>query len=267
MNVRKITVLCLSLIYLSLSTACSNSSSKISSGQLKEEFVVPYDAAKSRYVLVVDAIAFSRKFTDNEKNLTKNDYALHNDVLDPLLISSLAGVENLIIVDKSFATISRQNRVRVPGSFKNARGPYLVRVAVTEINQEVDSKKGGIDASFSDMADPSNDDSALMLLAKFPLALTSFWFTTVTSLPSSYRDAEIRGVAGLDVQIIDGTTGRIVNSFPVQGTHVLKVRQIGNEYAGGFYSKRTLSSTSTQAVAAALNAAAKRVLEELSKSQ
>ena len=72
-------------------------------------------------------------------------------------------------------------------------------------------------------------------------------------------------MVGLDVTIIDGSNGKILRSFPVQGTHTQKVRQIGN-FVSGYYEKESSESALEGAIREAFNSAALRIYDEVSSA-
>jgi hypothetical protein len=98
------------------------------------------------------------------------------------LVSSLNSVKNFRILDYD---IARRNNFRLPeGAEHNAKGPYIVRAVISEYDRII-------------TADEKN----------------------TRILTSSRRQYLAKGVIGLDLSIVNPTSGKMLDSFPVKGSY------------------------------------------------
>jgi hypothetical protein len=164
-----------------------------------------------------------------------------------MLISALGRHGNIRVLDPSFSHSPHTTRA-------GEKGPFKVKVLITELDQFATIKESGLD--------PWNYDSPFAYLWKPPVTLLGFWMSMLTGLPSVYLNSEVQGVVGIDVEASDLTTGHVVTSFPVQGTHKEAARQIGSVMFGAYY-KTEARSTFSGASRVALNEAVAQLYEKL----
>lgn len=187
----------------------------------------------------------------------RHSQELYDDLVEPLVISSFSKYQNLRIFERHLVRSPNNQKGKGPASQKVPGNVFLIKLRVTELNSEIEGEGTDIGGAFNP------EDSAAEAILKLPVSLASFWITTLTSLPTSYYSKMIKGVATLDVQIINEQTGKIVDSFPVSGTHTTEVRELGDRYSG-FYSRSAGGSTQMEAVAAAIDQASEKIIQKLS---
>ncbi len=199
-----------------------------------EEQRIPYDPALPRYVLAVQLPTFPS--STNSAQLTGT--AVHSDV-------SLQWVQQHYNFDTFARVVSAQfttalssvgnfsvidPTTEVPKNLPNGEnGPYLVRAQVTAVRSEVVTDKSNLYGIFV------------------------------------MNDEELEaGVAELDIQLI--FQGRVVTSFPVQGTFLSKRKKAGVGIVLPFYErKQSAKSLVENAMRVASQNAAKQIFEVLRK--
>jgi hypothetical protein len=190
----------------------------------------------------------------------RHSHEIYDDLVEPLVISTLSKYQNLKIFDRNLVRFTNKSGAKPIVSQKKQDRIFLVKLKVTELNREIEGEGTDIGGAFNP------EDSAGEVILKLPVSLASFWITTLTSLPTSYYSKRVKGVATLDVQIIDEQIGKIIDSFPISGTHTTEVRELGDRFSG-FYSRTVGASTEMEAVAAAIEQASEKLIFKLSEYQ
>jgi hypothetical protein len=141
------------------------------------------------------------------------------------LTSALAGVKNFKLLDYEIY----QKRGGITPSNIDA-GPYLVRAVITECNREI-----------------VNNKSTLAIPAVFKA-----------------KKQMVKGAVGLDVSVVNPSTGEVLESFPVHGTHISKSNKGSFGVIAPFASSSSKAKSALdQALRAALNDAAKQLSNKL----
>jgi hypothetical protein len=202
---------------------------------------VPYFPDKPTVVIVPERVSW--KLSNN----SFQGIVASEDFLTAMLVSALGRHGNIRLLDPTFAHNTAHAGAR-------DKGPFKVRVLLTEMDQFSTIEDSGFD--------PWRYDSAATYLWKPPITVLGFWVSMLTGLPSVYLTTEVKGVVGIDVEVIDIKTNRIVTSFPVHGTHTEAARQVGNQMFGA-YVKTDARSTFSGASRVALNEAVDQLYKKL----
>lgn len=217
-------------------------------GQRSLPGVAEYELARVSYspdlpTVVVVPQRVSRKLSSN----TSQELIASEEFLTAMLVSALGRHGNIRLLDPTVAHSTSLAGTR-------DKGPFKVRVLLTELDQFSSVRDSGLD--------PWRYDSAATYLWKPPITILGFWVSMLTGLPSVYLTTEVKGVVGIDVEAIDFKTNRIVTSFPVHGTHTEEARQVGNQMFGA-YVKTEARSTFAGASRVALNEAVEQLYDKL----
>jgi len=140
-------------------------------------------------------------------------------------------------------------------------GPYIIRATVTEYNENAESESDGSGFSFG----------WLGFAAAIAGAVTGepglFWSGVgVAAANPGYHESSSRtvGMVGLDIQIIDYRSNRILSSFSASGRFVSAQEESSLHVLGiGSSSERSSSSALGQAQRIALNEVARKTLDVL----
>ncbi len=136
------------------------------------------------------------------------------------LASSLGGVGNFKLVDYD---IAKEKNYTGINKEPNDLGIYLVRASITEANDQV------------------------------------LYRQDKSRIPGIYKDkeVEVQGMVGLDIQVINPSTGEVVQAFPTQGSYTTKDVSVSGGFIADFGSSREIVKSSIdQALRVALNNAA-----------
>lgn len=194
-----------------------------------EDLALPYDASKPRVAIMVDV---TRCDTEIAAQLT----------------TTLARVGNFVLYDTLPKPTTAPSR--------REAGPYIVRATVTEYNEAAESDAESSGFSFG----------WLGFMAAIAGAVTGepglMWSGVgVAAANPGYHESFSRtvGMVGLDVQIIDPQTGRILSSFSASGRFVSRNEEASVSILGiGTSSERSASSALGQARRIALNDVAQK---------
>ena len=250
MITRKINLLTLLSITL-LFSGCSLTSSvktKAPSAARVAELSSRRDPNLPIYLLYVEPISFTKFKSDS----WCQPYSGPESLMNSALINSLVSSGNFAVVE---LTTLRNSSVRPRAEEK---GPFIIRVTPSEFTKTSEKKERGISTKIE------KDDSTLEVIGKGIASIPGFWITQITGLPTSWSDKQSKGVVALDIAVIDAKTKQIVTSFPARGSFSTQQREIGNGIQG-YYSSENVSSPVESAVRAAMNDAAGKLLENLSR--
>jgi curli biogenesis system outer membrane secretion channel CsgG len=203
-----------------------------------EELSLPYDNSKPRFALVVDSTSCDTQVAAQ-------------------LTTTLSRVGNFILYD--------ERRSKQIALTRGEGGPYIVRATVTEYNEtaEEESERSGFSFGW------------LGFVAAIAGAVTGepglLWSGVgVAAANPGYHETTSRsiGMVGLDVQIIDHRSNRILSSFTASGRFVSAHEESSLHILGiGHSSERGASSALGQAQRIALNEVALKTLEALATKQ
>jgi|LakMenEpi03Aug12_release.lakeMendotaPanAssembly.Ray.scaffolds.fasta_scaffold157242_2 hypothetical protein len=196
---------------------------------------VRYAAKESSVEIDKRRIDQEHKATTQRLTITSTLYrsylAERQDQITAQLNSSLLRVKNFKILDFEQA---KQSGFSIPHRGEKSRGVYVVRVLITELEDRVEE-----------------DESSLQL----PLVYTHKSFTYT-------------GMVGLDVTVSDPKSGgRIVQSFPAQGSYHYKQLQNGGALSPYARSFEKAHSTIDNALRIALYEAAKETFRHLGEEK
>ena len=176
--------------------------------------------------------------TSAKSKTTQTDFTEHYYKDDPRartiaaqLVSSLSGVGNFSLRD--MRSVQSLGGARYRAELRDGEvGPFIMKALVTEYEAEVET------------------DS-----------------TSANYFPVSRTKEKLRkGVVALDVTILDGRSGEIVASFPVQGTFASQDSKLAAGLVVPLYEERHFAqSVIDQATRVALNSAAERAFSVLSE--
>lgn len=199
-----------------------------------EEISLPYDTSRPRFALMVDSTSCDGQ-------------------LAAQLTTTLSRVGNFALYDaRPWNQISLQ---------RGEVGPYIIRATVTEYNETAEAEADHSGFSFG----------WLGFVAAIAGAVTGepglLWSGVgVAAANPGYHETTSRrvGMVGLDVQIIDHRSDRILSSFSASGRFVSAHEESSLHILGiGNSSERTASSAMGQAQRIALNEVARKTLEVL----
>jgi hypothetical protein len=163
------------------------------------------------------------------QKFTKVDRRAHE--IAAQFISALSSVKNFSVRDIRSVKDLGQGRYQVP-LHEGEVGPFVVRALITEYNTSVVNESTKVNA--------------------------------ITLVKTKNQLQE--GVVALDITVLDGRSGEIVASFPVQGTFSSRDDRFGTGIIIPFYEqKQFIQSVLAQAQRVALNDAAKKTFEILAE--
>lgn len=202
-----------------------------------EDISIPYDSVRPRFALMIDSTTCDGQIAAQ-------------------LATTLARVGNFALYDMRLWN--------TPSPQKGEVGPYVVRATVTEYNETAESESETSGFSFG----------WLGFAAAVAGAVTGepglFWSGVgVAAANPGYHESSTHtvGMVGLDVQIIEYRSNRIISSFPASGRFVSVHEQSSLHVLGiGDSSERSASSALGQAQRIALNEVARKTLDVLSAS-
>ena len=206
---------------------------------------IPHSPDTPVVVVVPQRVSWRLSPGSSQEIITSEEF------LTAMLVSALGRHGNIRLLDPSLARTTALPK-------KGQKGPFQVRVILTEIDPFSTIKDSGFD--------PWRYESSIDYLWKPPITMLGFWVSVLTGLPSVYLTTEIEGVVGIDVEAIDIKTNKIVTSFPVHGTHMEASRQVGNPLFGA-YVKTEARSTFSGASRVALNEAVEKLYHKLAGSE
>jgi hypothetical protein len=169
-----------------------------------------------------------------KKRLTVNvkyyqEYFLQRQIqITTQLASSLGGVKNFKLLDYN---IAKEKNFTSTNKKPNDLGLYLVRASITEANDQV------------------------------------LYKSDKSRIPGIYKDkeVEIKGMVGLDIQVIDPTSGEVIHAFPTQGSYTTKDVSVEGGLLTDFSSSHeVVKSSIDQALRVALNNAANELFQKFS---
>ncbi len=117
------------------------------------------------------------------------------------LISSLQWVGNIVVID--YDTYQRDPEKIVAGLKNGEQGPFIIKGTVTEFSEMADQTGQGA----------STGPNIPLMLIPYAGGLASYGYGT-----KSASETKRTGMVGLDIQIVDPTTGRLVTSFTTEGS-------------------------------------------------
>jgi curli biogenesis system outer membrane secretion channel CsgG len=176
------------------------------------------------------------------------------------LVSTLTGVGNFSVLDP------RGLRLQKDGTYAarlnaNEKGPYLVRVTVTEFSERIEEQ--------------SNEQSLNTTFLGVVLGIAGavadvpglFWpgvGLTAANIDINSSDFLKTGMVAMDVQVVDGKSLRVVSAFRTSGTFRSRERKSGVGLFGYSQSSSEFAqSVLGQATQLAINDAANRLSKEL----
>ncbi len=232
----------MSLICLAVTTSACSSRTPLDARALAngpasasvEQISLPYDPTKPRVSIIVDSTSCDQRIAAQ-------------------LTTTLSRVGNFVLYDS------------VPGGKAIPRGsqmgPYMVRASTTEYNELAERDSTSRDFSFGWIG----------FVAAIAGAVTGepglLWSGVgVAAANPEYHESSSRtvGMVGLDIQIIDVNTHRILLSFSANGRFVTVDEQSSTQILGiGGTSEHSASSALGQAQRIALNDVAQKLHQAL----
>lgn len=249
------------LLTLSFLSACA-SSSHVSHAPVASEdpaTLVPFDPGSPRYLLALDPLSFKNGITTVDPNLPSHCHPYRGPVhiVQAALQQSVLSIKNFSLIDFGAGRSVPDLRYFKPET--GERGPYLLRVKISEYNDRVERSESGLR-----QFDIKSDDSTLEALGKFGASLPGFWFNTLTGLPSSYEKQVQHGVVALDFELIDPMTSRVLVSIPSQGTFSSANLSVGSS-SSGLHLEQQMQSALEAALRIAIAEGLRRLFEEVKK--
>lgn len=208
----------------------------------------------------IDSESDSAIITSEDETVVIENSAAGKEEVLAQLITALSNSGNISLVDYSTIKWRKDGTTRMALA-ENERGPYLVRATVTEYGERVEENTEGIDSEFGWLGALLSAGGAAsgkdgLFWAGLGIALAN---PTIVDL----KNVKI-GAVTLDVALIEGRTGRVVESFPVSGTFKSMVlRQGGGISILNEEHVESAKSAVGQAVRVASNEAMLRITEIL----
>ncbi|MFH1170742.1 MAG: CsgG/HfaB family protein [Candidatus Vogelbacteria bacterium] len=153
------------------------------------------------------------------------------------LVSALQRVGNVVVID--YSSYERAPEKIVASLKPNERGLFIIKGAITEFSEIADGSGKGESTGYS----------VPLALIPYVGGLVSYGHGTKAS-----SETKRKGMVGLDVQIIDPATGRLVTSFTTEGSFIsVGATSSRTTWGNTKTSKEYASSTIGQAQRIALN--------------
>lgn len=185
--------------------------------------------------------------TINVDNLLKTDERFEaRDYLYLQAISIFNETGDFSLVDNRLAR--RNGKIHIPME-QNERGPYLLRLVVTEFNPISSYENNKVNAGF--------------FLRYIPIVQMAVEFYELAGLPTNFSSTSRESVIAFDATIIDLRTNVTLSSFPIRTTFK-KTENVASNYSKTKLTEIGKSSPS-EAIRLALIEARSRVLSELEK--
>ncbi len=210
---------------------------------------IPYDPAKPKYVLVVEPFKSSQDVitvTHGEAGSVPV-----TDKMAAQLVTALSKVGNFVIYQKA-------SQAKVG---KGQKGPYILTATLTEFNEAAEGQAESTDVSLGGVG-------AVMGIAGAVSGNSGLGWTGagLAAANPSYHEgsSSVKGMVAFDVQVVEKSTGRIVNSFEAAGTFKSEAGSKGIGLFGISNQKAAFASSAIgQALRAAMNDAVKKTVDAL----
>ena len=167
--------------------------------------------------------------TEGEVRWSVSELAPETIKMSAQLVSALTTVENYKVMTHEAVSKVGSGRYSVKLG-QNEAGPFVFRALITEYEAMLERRSKGMNVLVYDQ-----------------------------------KDKQVQGVVGIDVEIIDGRDGSIVSSFPVRGTFGSRERSSGSGILPFYDERQFARSILDQALRVALNDAAVKSYEVISK--
>ena len=163
------------------------------------------------------------------------------------LITSLKKTGNLVVVDYD---VYRRDPGRVAGSLRSGEeGPFLIKGTVTDFSETADTSIKG----------EHQGPNFLLSIIPYVGGIAAYGHGT-----KAESEAKHIGMVGLDIQIVDPTTGRLAASFTAEGSFTsMSATKSRTQWGNTKTSVESVSSAIGQAERIALNQAVSRIHNEL----
>lgn len=161
------------------------------------------------------------------------------------LLSTLSHAGNFKLID--WDTYQRDPDKVTKGVRPDERGPFLIRGAITEFSETADTSVKG------ESTGPNIPSMFIPIVG----GLVSYGIGT-----KAETEAKHVGMVGLDIQIVDPVTGRLITSFTAEGSFTsVSVTKSRTQWGGTRSNTESASSAIGQAQRIALNKAVTQIHE------
>lgn len=262
--IKKIAFLATCSLLVACSPKLNSASARAEAGAPDSAYVpeinIPYDPSVSKFVVAVKPLTFSvgsisgTTIIDGKPSTIDIDYKTADSqahVITAQLQSALSNIGNIVLVEDA-------KKAKIG---KGEKGPFVVSGTITEFNEQAEADSSEIGGSLGwagaamGIAGAVADKPGLMWTG-----------AGIAAANPTYKESEAsrKGMVAIDIKITDARTGRIVRSFPVQGTFKAVSAESGFSLFGiGKSEKKFASSVIGQATRIAINEAATKTFESL----
>lgn len=258
MFLQKLFLFSLLLVLAGCSASLDKSKSLAESGAPESTSIevveIPYDSSMPNIAIAVEPFIF-RETLGQDSGDTQITFVQGGESLAAKLTTALSSVENFQVIDSGLVKgeDGLYRTILQPGEI----GPYIVRGVVTEFTENAEAVEkntsismgiigfiGGIVGIFT--------GSDLLKYGGAALAIANPNYES--------NEAERHGMVAIDIRVVDGSSGRIVNAFKSEGTFKAVSASSGLTVFGvGGGEEQFAQSVIGQAVTAALNDAVLKI--------
>jgi len=221
--------------------------------------VVPYDPNLPRFVVAVDTLGYSASGQISGGGVPIQNPNVGSG-LAAQLVTALTKAANVSVVDRA-AVVDQGDGTLTAKMQEGEVGLFMVKGTVTEFNETADLSakqsgaslgRAGVIAGIAGAVTGNRD-------------LTYAGAGVAAANPSVGQSAMKRsGMVGLDLQLVDGRTGRIIGSYVCKGTFTTVSATSGASVFGiGGSSTEFAASALGQATRAAMNEALRQIFQGL----
>lgn len=176
------------------------------------------------------------------------------------LVSALTNAGNLVVVEYDHYL---RNKGRIVKRGRGERGPYIIRGSVTEFNEIAEASGSSVGGSLGGLGAALGVAGAIA--GNTPAAVTG---AAVAIANPTFDNTKARrtGSVAIDVKVVDPSDGRVIGSFPANGSFTSESASSGFSLFGvGKASNAFAASALGQANRAAMNSATTQIVETLQR--
>lgn len=256
----KILLFCFFLFLTSCSASLDKSKTQAKEGATESTTVevvqIPYNPQLPMYIFAIEPFIFRETLMQGE-GATQVMFINAGNELAAKLTSAISGVGNFQVIDSGL--VKDKTGMYKAKLTQDELGPFVVRATVTEFTEqaEVKEKERKVSLGFFGLI------AAIVGAFTGSDALKYGGVALAAANPEfENKETETIGMIALDIRVVDGTSGRIVNAFKSEGTFSsITASASGSVFGIGGGETKTAQSVMEQAITAALNDATQKMYD------
>lgn len=227
-----------------------------------KEISIPYEAGVPKFVVAVEELNTATSltvFTDNQAKAVPIATQLTAQ-----LKTALSNVGNISLLDTH--GLQRKGDGTYGARLdKGELGPYVIRGTITEFNE---SAEGGSSSRGASLGGAGAVMGIAGAIADKPGLMWTGAGLAAANPSFGTAKAARKGMVAMDIEIVNGKTGRIVKSLKAEGTFASEAVSSGMSLFGiGGHESQFQESAIGQAMRAALNDASEKIYNSLKSTR